>query len=70
MTPARILPAIGRAAGRWISGVDGPIYNLGRSEGRSDVIAEVRRILDPGDAHHWNADGVMSEIKRLARTAC
>lgn len=45
--------------------VDGPIYNQGRAEGRADVYALLRKILDPTDVQHWNADGVLNEVRRL-----
>jgi hypothetical protein len=48
-------------------GTDGPVYNAGRSEGRADVCAVLRAILDPDDKHHWNIDGVIEEVRRLAR---
>ena len=46
---------------------DGPVYNRGRSEGWADVCAELRAIIDPDDAHHWNKDGLLKEVERLAR---
>ena len=45
--------------------VDGPVFNSGRSEGRSDVAASLRRVLDPGDINHWNIDGLLNEVRRL-----
>lgn len=50
------------------SKVDGRAYKHGRSEGRADVVAELRAILDPDDAHHWNQDGVLGEVRRLAQS--
>jgi len=46
---------------------DGPLYNAGRCEGRADVCAGLRKILDPTDAHHWNKDGLLGEVDRLKR---
>lgn len=51
------------------SKVDGRAYKHGRCEGRADVVAELRAILDPDDAHHWNQDGVLGEVRRLAGKA-
>jgi hypothetical protein len=31
------------------------------------VCAELRAIIDPDDAHHWNKDGLLKEVERLAR---
>jgi hypothetical protein len=45
--------------------VDGPIYNSGRLEGWADVAAQLRKILDPKDTHHWNLDGLLAEVARL-----
>lgn len=42
-------------------GTDGPIY----SEGRADVCAELRAIIDPQDKNHWNKDGLLKEVARL-----
>jgi chromosome segregation ATPase len=46
--------------------VDGSIYNAGRCEGRADVAAQLRTLLDHGDANHWNLDGLLGEVSRLA----
>lgn len=46
-------------------GVDSPVYNQGRCEGHADVHAELRKILDPFDRNHWNAEGVINEVRRL-----
>lgn len=46
-------------------GVDGPAFNAGRNEGRADVCADLRVILDPEHRHHWNLDGLLNEVKRL-----
>jgi len=46
-------------------GVDGQYYNCGRAEGRADVCAELRAILDVDDKHHWNKDGLLKEVARL-----
>lgn len=45
--------------------VDGPVFNAGRAEGRADVAAQLRGILDPEDTHHWSLDGVLAEVERL-----
>ncbi|MCC6178834.1 MAG: hypothetical protein WAZ94_15140 [Phycisphaerales bacterium] len=45
--------------------VDGPIFNSGRMEGRSDVAASLRRVLDPADVNHWSIDGLLNEVRRL-----
>jgi len=45
---------------------DGPIYNSGRHEGRADMCAELRRILDPEDTNHWNGDGLLARVRLLA----
>jgi hypothetical protein len=45
--------------------VDGEVYNAGRSEGRADVCASLRSILDPDDKNHWNLDGLLIEVERL-----
>lgn len=49
-----------------VSSTDGPVYNRGRVEGQSDVVGRIRKILDPTNLNHWDADGVMKEIERLA----
>jgi len=46
---------------------DGAVYNVGRWEGRADVVAELRAILDPDDTKHWNKDGVIAAVRRLMR---
>lgn len=51
------------------SGVDGPVFNQGRHEGRSDVFVAVRKLVDPSDANHWNLDGVLKEVARNAEDA-
>jgi hypothetical protein len=48
-------------------GTDGPSYNDGRSEGRADVCADLRAILDPDDAHHWSKDGLIAAVVRLTQ---
>jgi len=48
-------------------GTDGQDYKAGRHEGHADVCAELRAILDPDDKHHWNKDGLLKEVERLAR---
>lgn len=45
--------------------VDGPIFNLGRSEGRADVAAELRRIIDPSDEQHLSLDGTLDIVRKL-----
>jgi hypothetical protein len=45
---------------------DGPAYNAGRAEGRADMCASIRAIIDPADTHHWNRDGLLEEVRRLA----
>jgi hypothetical protein len=45
--------------------VDGPTYNAGRLEGWADISAQLRKILDPEDTHHWNLDGLLAEVARL-----
>lgn len=47
------------------SRVDGRAYTSGRSEGRADVAASLRSVLDPEDSNHWNLDGVLKEVQRL-----
>jgi hypothetical protein len=44
---------------------DSPVYNAGRMEGWADVAAQLRKVLDPTDAHHWNLDGLLAEVARL-----
>lgn len=46
---------------------DGPAYQRGRSEGRADVAASLRALLDPSDAQHWNLDGALTEVRRIVR---
>lgn len=43
--------------------VDGPIYEMGRSEGRADIAAKLRKILDPGDKNKLNIDGLLKEVE-------
>jgi hypothetical protein len=45
--------------------VDGPTFNLGRSEGRADVAAELRRIIDPNDEQHLSLDGTLDIVRKL-----
>jgi len=47
--------------------VDGPIYNAGRFEGRADMCAKLRTILDTEDKNHWNQDGLLKEVCRLKK---
>lgn len=42
------------------SKVDGPVFNLGRSEGQSDVLVSVRKAFDPEDREHMTGDLAMS----------
>jgi hypothetical protein len=51
-------------------GTDGPVFNSGRSEGWTDICAELRQILDPIDHNYWNKDGLLKEIIRLKRNEC
>lgn len=46
--------------------VDSDTYNAGRAEGRADIVALLRRIVDPEDVFHWNADGVLRAVATLA----
>jgi len=48
---------------------DGPVFNQGRHEGWADVCAKLRAILDADDARHWNMDGLLKEVQRLAKGA-
>lgn len=41
-------------------------YKAGRMEGRTDVIALLRRLIDPENMFHWNADGVLRAVAALA----
>jgi NTP pyrophosphatase (non-canonical NTP hydrolase) len=52
-------------AGEGVTEVDGPAYNAGRAEGRADLCASLRTIVDPTDTHHWNQDGLLAEVRRL-----
>lgn len=51
---------------RDIAQTDGPVYQAGRDEGRADVAAQLRAILDPDDLFHWNLDGVLKKVAQLA----
>ena len=56
--------------GEWIEmpqdgGTDGPAFNRGRSEGRSDVAAMLRKIVDPEDKNKWNLDGALAEVRKI-----
>lgn len=51
------------------SQVDGPVFNLGRSEGRADVAVQLRKLVDPEDLNHWNLDGTLAEVARLVQAA-
>lgn len=46
--------------------VDGPVYNAGRSEGKADVAAELRAIIDPTDEQHLSLDGLLDIVRKLA----
>jgi hypothetical protein len=48
-----------------IESVDGPLFEQGRWEGRSDVAAQLRAILDPDDLNHWNIEALLGEVARL-----
>lgn len=48
--------------------IDGPVFNSGRSEGKSDVAADLRKILDPGDVNHLNLEGLLEMVKLLLPT--
>jgi hypothetical protein len=45
--------------------VDGPVFNLGRSEGRADVAVELRKIIDPNDEQHLSLDGTLDIVRKL-----
>jgi hypothetical protein len=45
--------------------VDGPVFNHGRWEGRSDVAAQLRAVLDPSDAGHLSLDGLLAMVNAL-----
>jgi len=45
--------------------VDGPIFNLGRSEGWSDVSVRLRKILDPNDDLHLSLDGLLGAVRGI-----
>lgn len=47
------------------SKVDGDVYNSGRFEGRADIAAALRNIIDPKDEKHLNLDGILKEVQRL-----
>ena len=47
--------------------VDGEVYNMGRAEGKADVSASLRHILDPDDINNWNLDGLLKEVIRLSQ---
>jgi hypothetical protein len=49
-----------------IDGVDGEVYNMGRSMGQADIAASLRHILDPEDKNHWSIIGVLKEVVRLS----
>lgn len=49
--------------------VDGPIFNLGRSEGQIDVKVMVRKLVDPEDVEHLSIDGVLKKVADLVRAA-
>lgn len=46
--------------------VDSDTYNAGRAEGRADIVALLRRLVDPENAFHWNAGGVLRAVAILA----
>lgn len=41
---------------------DGPVYRAGRSEGRADIAALLRKIIDPADTRHLNLDGLLDAV--------
>jgi hypothetical protein len=45
--------------------VDGEVFNLGRSEGQSDIAVMLRKIVDPEDKKHLNLTGSLKEVERL-----
>ena len=45
--------------------VDGEIFNLGRSEGHSDIKVKFRKLVDPEDKNHFNLEGVLKEVEHL-----
>jgi len=47
------------------SKVDGEIFNLGRSEGHSDIKVKFRKLVDPEDKNHFNIEGVLKEVESL-----
>ena len=44
------------------SAVDGRVYNDGRAEGRADIAAKLRAILDPEDKHHLSLEGLLNAV--------
>lgn len=45
------------------SAVDGRAYNDGRAEGRADIAAKLRAIIDPEDKRHLSLDGLINAWK-------
>lgn len=43
----------------------GSVFSQGRAEGRADVAAQLRALLDPSDAQHWDLDGLLSEVETI-----
>ena len=48
--------------------VDGPVFEMGRTEGRSEVSVRLRKIVDPQDKNHWDLEGTLKEVERLRLT--
>lgn len=48
---------------RSISKIDGEVYNLGRLEGRADIVVLIRKIIDPNDENHFNLDGLIKKLE-------
>jgi len=53
------------AAPDGVGRVDGPVFNLGRSEGRADVAAMLRQVVDPEDKLHLSLDGALNLVAQL-----
>lgn len=60
----KVIPALETVAAAFC--VDGPAYNAGRAEGRADLCASIRAIVDLADTNRWNLDGLLEEVRRLA----
>ena len=44
---------------------DEPLFQQGITEGRADVCAKLRAIVDPGDTNHWSLDGLLQHVEML-----